>query len=215
VKSVLTFAKRIRSKIGCFPHPHLNTNAWLVFEQVLSEWQLESASKLELSSGPVSRDEFLKYAQRFREIVPSADARFASGDLCFGALIEGKYVHLKWVGLNRWYDPDTERYIQLGSDSAYVYDGYTLPEYRGLGLTSVVLDKTFQYLSKIGIKKVYSLIANNNRASLRVKLKENARKIGTVRFVRIFGLNFLTLNSETREDYKKLITMFSGEKCSA
>jgi GNAT superfamily N-acetyltransferase len=202
--------KRIKSKIGCSLHPHLKKDAWFVFEQVLSEWPLNSASKLEVNSGLVTRDDFLKHAQRFKEIVPSADVRFASGDLCFGALIDGKYVHLKWVGFSRWYDADTGRYIQLGSDSAYVYDGYTLPEYRGLGLTSVVLDKTFQYLSKIGIRKAYSLIDHNNSASLRVKSKENAHKIGIVTFIRIFGLKFLRLNGETKEDHKKLIAMFSA-----
>jgi GNAT superfamily N-acetyltransferase len=210
VRNVLTFVKRIKSKLGCSLHPLLKRHVWFVFEQVLSEWSREVTSELVVSSGPVSKDDFLKCAQRFREIVPSADARFASGDLCFGALIDGKYVHLKWVGFNRWYDSDTGRYIQLGSDSAYVYDGYTLPEFRGLGLTSVVLDKTFQYLSKIGIKKVYSLIGHNNHASLRVKTKENARKIGKVTFFRIFGLKLLRFNGETREDYKKLITMFSA-----
>jgi GNAT superfamily N-acetyltransferase len=182
---------------------------WLVFEQVLSEWNPQATPDLKVVADIVSRDQFLKHGGKFKQIVPSAEARFESGDLCFGALLDGKYVHIKWVGLDKWYDSDVGRYLQLGSDSAYVYDGYTLSEYRGLGLTSVVLDETFQYLQKNGIKKAYSLIDEKNAASLRVKFKENARIIGTVTFFKIFGLKLLRVNGETAQDHKKLIALYS------
>jgi len=205
----LTSLREVKSKIGTFLHAHVKRYTWVVFEQILSEWSLKAPPNLEVSSGLVDKGDFSKYAKKFEKIVPSANERFASGDLCFGAMVDGTYVHLKWIALNRFYDPDTDRYIQLGSDSAYVYDGYTLPEYRGLGLTSIVLDETFRYLSKVGIKKVYSLIDHNNAASMKVKSKEKAHMIGTVTYVKIFGLKSLKLNGETKEDYKKLAAMFS------
>lgn len=205
----MTTAKSIKSKIARFLQNHLKKYKWLVFEQVLSEWNPQAIPDLKVVADIVSRDDFLKHGGKFKQIVPSAEARFKSGDLCFGALLEGKYVHIKWVGLGKWYDSDVGRHLQLGLDSAYIYDGYTLPEYRGLGLTSVVIDKTFQYLQKNGIKKTYSLIDENNAASLRVKSKENARMIGTVTFFKIFGLNLLRLIGETAEDHKKLIALYS------
>lgn len=101
------------------------------------------------------------------------------------------------------------RKIRISADSAYLFGSFTVPDYRGLGIAPKVMEKAFQYLSRIGIKRVYGVQRQNNIPNLRVRQKEGWRKIGEVTYIRIFKLGFYKLRGETKEDYDKLSEMLS------
>lgn len=206
----MTSKKGKKSMIGNFLHKNLKRDKWLVFEQVLSEWSYKAKSNVEVNSGVVSKEDFFKFGQQFKEVMCCVEERYELGDLCFGAFLDGKYAHLKWVAFNKSYISEIDSNIRLSPDSVYLYDGYTLPEYRGLGLTTTVLDKTFQFLKEIGIKKTYTLIHHDNFPILKAKAREKARKIGTVTYIKIFNLKTLRLKGETKEDYKNMVQLFSA-----
>ena len=187
---------------------HFVRSQYLIFEQDLSSWTYKPGSNSKFICGQVEKEEFFKLGGEFLKIMPNAEERFDVGDICYGAKINGHFAHIKWISFNRSYISEIENTIRLAPDSVYLYDGYTLPEYRGLRLTSIVLDKTFEFLSTIGIKRAYSFILPNNSRILKSKERENAHKIGAVRYFRLFKLKFLSIKGETVENYKTIRKMF-------
>jgi GNAT superfamily N-acetyltransferase len=191
-----------------FFQKYFQTFKYLIFEQKLNEWSHVTTSNSEIICGPISKDEFLASAGKFREIMPNAEERFDIGDVFYGAKINGKYAHIKWIAFNQSYVSEIESLINLPADSVYLYDGYTLPEYRGLRLTSTVLDEAFKFLSEIGIRRAYSFIMPNNFRILKSKDREKARRIGLISFYKAFRFKHILLHSETKEDKNTIKNMF-------
>lgn len=180
-----------------------------VFEHTLPDLSFKSQAKVEVDVNLVSQDDFSKFAKTFKDLRKNADERFKMGHLCFGAILNGEYVHLKWITFNELYVEEIDRKIRVSSGAAYMYDSYTLPNYRGLGISSKVMEKTVQHLSKIGMKRIYAVVRHNNFPMLKVKQKEKARKIGTITYTKIIGFRFYRFKGETEEDHKKIADMFS------
>lgn len=164
--------------------------------------------KIKLKVDLIKEKDISEIMKTFKDFGKKAKERFKLGHLCFGAKTDGKYVHLKWVAFNESYISEIDRTIQISPTEAYLYDSYTLPEYRGLGLTSAVMKKTVRYLSDMGIKKIYAIVRHDNYPMLRVKEKEGARKIGTILYTKILGIKFYKIKAQTEEDRKKLTEMF-------
>lgn len=137
-----------------------------------------------------------------------AEERLNSGHLCFIAERNGDVVHYSWVAFKEIYLKELNRKLRMESDVAYIYDGYTVPEFRGMGISSLVAAKIFEYLLKNGFNKAYYLISSNNHPSLRVAEKIGSRNIGEITSIRLFKLRKLIFKSKTFEDYTKLEKMF-------
>ncbi len=185
---------------------------YLVFEQLLSEWTFESKrQQLNCTYGLVSENDFFTANSEFKTIMPCAKERFDVGDICFAAKVDNQYAHLKWIAFNRSYVDELENVITLDPDSVYLYDGYTLSQFRGKGLTSTTLDKTFEYLRQIGINKAYSFILRYNFPILRSKAREKARCIGSIDYRRLFSKKSLKIRGTTGADKQTISRMFASD----
>ena len=200
---------RIRFRFGSILSSIFRREKIFVFEHALTDSDFKAKARVEVNVGLVEGNDFSKIVKTFKGFKKKAKERFKAGHICFGARLNGEYVHLKWIAFNESYLEEIDRKIRISSDSAYMYDSYTIPNYRGLGISSKVMEKTIQHLSKIGIKKIYAGVRPNNFPMLRVKQKEKARKIGAITYTKIFNLRFYKFKGETEEDYKKLTEMFS------
>lgn len=198
----------IRSRLGRIVGSIFRREKMFVFEKAPIDSSFKAKAKVEVDVSLVKSDDFSKIVKTFKDFRKYAGKRFKRGHICFWANLNGVSVHLKWIAFNEAYVDEIKRKIRISSDSAYIYAGYTVPNYRGLGISAKVMEKTLQYLSKMGIEKVYACVHYNNFAMLRVKQKEAFRKIGTVTYTKIFKLRLYKFKSEMEEDYKKLTEMF-------
>ena len=96
----------------------------------------------------------------------------------------GDIVNYTWVSFNETHVGVLERKIRIGSDHAYRYDAYTVPEYRGMGILPTVLTKAAGYLFQNEIKEIYDVVASNNFPSLRSHQKIGSLKMGEVTQIR-------------------------------
>jgi SAM-dependent methyltransferase/GNAT superfamily N-acetyltransferase len=113
--------------------------------------------------------------------------RFAAGDLCFGALDrEGRVVHTRWLTLMGANVPELQMDFVPGPDAAYFYDGYTRPEARRRGIDAVVRAVIFETLQRLGRRRVYSYVRDDNPEGLRAAARCQ-QLAGTVRYARLFG----------------------------
>jgi RimJ/RimL family protein N-acetyltransferase len=99
--------------------------------------------------------------------------------------------------------------LKFDSDSAYIYNLFTVPNFRGLGIASNVLDKASRYLNSKGKKRVYITIFARNYPSIRAALKVGFREFGTVNFLRSFPFKIYRLRGKSESELNVLRKMLS------
>ena len=199
----------LKLRLRSIPREIFRRKKFFVFERKLADACFKIEAKVGVDVKLVQRDDFPKIAKGFKKFRVKAKERFEMGHICIVADKQGDFVHLTWVAFNEAYVSELKRRMRISSNSAYAYDIYTVPEYRGLGIAPKAMEKAFSYLYKGGIRKVYICILHNNFASLRAAHKEGFRKIGAIIFTRIFKLRLYRCEGKTEEDYNKLKEMFS------
>jgi len=117
-------------------------------------------------------------------------------------LHHGNIIGYIKVGINNVYIHDFDKVVCLPKDSAFVYDTFILPEYRGRNIASYAISRTIDFLREAGFKKLLCHIEKWNTASLKTFQKAGLVPKGTIRFSRIFGLPIFT-----KDGYKPLITL--------
>ena len=200
----LTYEKMIVLKTSTQTSPvYLAARAWL-----------EAATKVNVRLAGDSDISGLDRFEKFRG--GKACERLKAGDLCFIAEKNGKIVSYAWVCFREGYVAELERKIRVNSNSAYGYDEYTDPDYRGKGILPTVLLSVSDYLFRNGIKEIYELVAFNNFPSLRSHRKIGAQGIGEVTLSRSFKLRRYRCKGVTPDDFNKLKEMFqfSANACS-
>ena len=135
--------------------------------------------------------------------------RMKAGHLGFIGEDNGIITGYVWVAFGEHYIGEIERKIRMGPGSAYAYNGYTDIRYRGRGILPVLLMTASEYLSQNGIREIYTVVLQHNDPPLRSHQKIKSRKMGTVTFLRLFGLRRYKLKGETPADLHKLMEIFS------
>lgn len=154
----------------------------------------------------VNRNEFDKFSDNLKKYGYSS----GQADFFVAAIINEELVHWEFVSCNDEISVmELERSFHIPSHSAYVYAGYTVPNYRGRGIAVKVLEKACNYLKERKIQEAYALIRDNNLAIKRVLQKLGARDIGRITFIKLFGKKFYHFKCETNDDRQRMIQMFS------
>jgi Acetyltransferase (GNAT) family len=133
-------------------------------------------------------------------VVGRAMQRFDKGDQCFIALAPTNEVaHSRWVSTKDTYIPELRMNTRPGPKQAYMYDGYSKPEYRGRGIDGAIRKFIFQTLKSQGIENVYSYVRSDNPVGIRAADRWQSR-LGRVWYLRfrdaeplVFGLRQIRL----------------------
>ncbi len=204
----LSFFKILLAKIFVF-------RKVLIFEKSLSGgYQTENEERVKVrlaQNSDISR--LPSIFEKFE--CGEADRRLEAGHLCFVAEENGSIVNHLWVAFNEIYLKGLDRKLQMGSDSAYLYDAYTVPKYRHRGISVKVNYEIFEHLFKTGFEKAVYIIVYDNRPS-RARALHFADKIGSRNMGEIIIFGFPKLGryvhicrGETFEDHTRLKEMFN------
>ena len=143
-----------------------------------------------------------KRFKRFRK--GEAEKRIKAGNLCFVAYVDGQIAHYTWIVLGETDICEPWGKLRIESNSAYNFDGYSAPKYRGLGLGPFVFKEALDYLEKKGVSKVYALIDKYNKPSLRAAQKMGYRLVGEIIFRSILKYRSFSYNGQTAEDQQTM-----------
>jgi GNAT superfamily N-acetyltransferase len=119
---------------------------------------------------------------------PSTDeieARFERGHRCFAAFLDGRIVHAGWVATGRVYVPYLRRDLILLPGDIYLYNHYTLPEYRGYGLAKARGVHVLRHYQNEGYTRSSGVIAAENRAGFGPVKPTGYRPIGIYSYLRL------------------------------
>lgn len=101
--------------------------------------------------------------------------RLREGQLCFGALHQGRVVAFNWINL-AWCTSRMCRF-PLEADEGYLFDAFTWTAYRGRGIAPYLRYQTYKVLARRGIRRLYSISDALNTPSIKFKKKLQARFI--------------------------------------
>lgn len=108
-----------------------------------------------LELGDLSEDDADEYvAFRPTASLEEIRARFGRGERCAVIRRDGRAISCLWVAMRGTYDTRFAFWIRLAHDEAYVYDGFTSPEYRSAGVGSVLASRVYDELSRVGVERV-------------------------------------------------------------
>ena len=106
------------------------------------------------------------------------------GIKCLGVKMNNRLAAYTWCDLNecnfKW------RSFKLASDEAYLFDAYTLMEFRGRGIAPFVRYQLYKELSKLNRIRFYSISEFFNQQSINVTRKLNARFVDLGIHISIF-----------------------------
>jgi GNAT superfamily N-acetyltransferase len=117
--------------------------------------------------GPPDREYVVKALQEYR----------ASDAWCFAAHYDGRLAGAFWLSQpNPWYAGLNLPYAQ---DEYIVRNLFVVPDYRGRGISKLLLSYGLHTAGLRGVSSVLSLIPSNRPASLRAHLSVGFQLIGT------------------------------------
>lgn len=116
--------------------------------------------------------------------------RFKKGRICFIALDGERVCSFAWVSFENEYENDCRMEIKLHEGEGYIFDSYTVPEYRGSGFQTALISKRLAYLKDQGFRRAVAFVWDDNIPSLKACRSVSFEKGKTVTLVTLLGLRF-------------------------
>jgi GNAT superfamily N-acetyltransferase len=127
------------------------------------------------------------------------EERFRQGQICFAARnTEGRIVHTRWGAPNAVTIAELNLDIQPTSGEIYVYDSYTRPEFRGLGIASQLQNFIVEALPAMGYSRLLAFVKGDNIPVLR-SIKPPHRQTGKLFYLRFFRFNPIIIGLGSNE----------------
>ena len=151
---------------------------------MLLEWPLqqpvpEFSPTLAVEVTPLTESELDEYV-RFRPETARRDAivRLHAGEMCFVARHDGLIVAADWITVLPIRLSYLDCPLDLAPGDVHIYDKFTLPAYRGHGISNALRMHHLRYLQRAGYRRAVVAVLPENASSLRDILKGGYRPCG-------------------------------------
>lgn len=124
--------------------------------------------------------------------------RLDAGCICVGILHRNKLAAFSWANLQECTFEGSR--FALKANEAYLFDAFTMLDYRGRGLASRARYKVYTELEKLGRTRYYSITDCFNKPSLRFKQKLGAEKVWLGLLVKLFNRRTFTVRLKRFEE---------------
>ena len=132
------------------------------------------------------------------------ERRLERGDSCFIAEINRQIGSSIWISQHEPFIPELESRFFMNSHSAYSYDEYTAPKYRGAGLLPILFSTVSLFLFHNGIDEIYTLVSTNNFSSLHAHQKVGSSVLGQVIMVKFFHYKIYLCKGANIKNYVQI-----------
>lgn len=152
--------------------------------QALGPAEPASHSALELRE--VTADELVSSCREFSVSAGEIHRRLRLGDRCFGALVGGRPVHLRWIATRPVEVPEIDAYACPGPAEVFVYAAHTLSAFRAQRASTAARQAMERALFSEGYRRAFAHVVADGAASL-VSARAHHRLLFEVPFFRILG----------------------------
>jgi len=116
--------------------------------------------------------------------------RWDRGDICFLAEADGSAVAVTWASFHKYRMEEVDYVFDPGNGGVYLYDAYTVPEWRLRGVHVNLMEHLLEALPDRSVRGVYCAVEHGNRHSLRTHLRFGFQIARHVVEVRLMGLRW-------------------------
>ena len=106
--------------------------------------------------------------------------RLRSGHMCVVARREGRIVAAAWIAVQPVWVSFLGCRIDVTPDEGHIYDKFTLPAYRGHGISNAVRTFHLKHLQRAGFRRATGAVLPENVSSLRDDTKGGFRVYGVL-----------------------------------
>ena len=121
-----------------------------------------------------------QYLERFREGQTCFVVRESTGTLASGT----------WTAVGRVWIDFVGREVALQEDEVYLYDSYTVPEFRGKRLQPFLCDQILARFQNSGYRQAVVIIAPENRSNISSRKRSGFVRMGLLFRIRIGSLRY-------------------------
>lgn len=97
--------------------------------------------------------------------------RLSETTRCFVVVSRARLVHATWVTTGAAWTREVRGYLQPPAGHAYVYESFTRPEVRGLGIYTFALEAIAAVCASEGFERLWVAVESDNPSSLRAVTK--------------------------------------------
>lgn len=115
------------------------------------------------------------------------EERLAEGKIWLLAFVEQQFAYSTWIGFDDVFDPNTGIWVRLAPGEAYLFNSFTVPEFRGLALHTTMTARRMAVARERGAECALVVVHADNAPARHVMTKLGCRereRILTVRFLR-------------------------------
>jgi ribosomal protein S18 acetylase RimI-like enzyme len=109
-----------------------------------------------------ARPAIIDFAQ-VEDLSEDLERRYDRGDRCILAIVKNQIAHCGWVRFGDASMPGLGILAGLDAHEAYLYGGYTLPEFRGQGLQRAGIAERMRYLRTRETSKAYRWVRSTDQ----------------------------------------------------
>ncbi len=136
------------------------------------------------------------YSDRFPWIYCQKEMEFATAnEHTFFVMRQNKKIigYVK-IGIGPTYIHDFDSHVVFEPQTAFVYDTFILPDYRGMHLTVFALGKVAGHFREHGFKRILCHIEKWNTPSVKAFTQAGFKGIGSIRYIRVANISFYLYN---------------------
>lgn len=166
--------------------------SWLsviFYERDLSHTAIPSISSKTPVERVVGNSEYLKHAE---DAFPPAQIakfrqRLAESKVWVLALIEDKIAYSSWISFSDELETGSGLLVKVSPGQAYIYNSYTVPTYRGIGLHTLMSAYQLQLAKELGATKVLGIVHVANVPARHVWSNLGFEEKRLILSIRLFG----------------------------
>jgi GNAT superfamily N-acetyltransferase len=191
--------KIVKSSLGHIFRNTIRTNCAVWFCGNLAECPVTGLCRdvaIELNDLERSMRYIERMAERFPWILVPGEVAAARRWNHFYPLVscDGDPAGYIKIAIGQAYVEDFDEMLSLRDDEAFVCDTFLAPEFRGRGLSKVLLAESIAWLRQKGVEYLFCHIPEWNSASLGLFRGFGFRRIRKVRHMRVLGKRFYTVH---------------------
>ena len=107
--------------------------------------------------------------------------RLHSGQQCFAAILDTRIASVSWVASHRATIWALDADFRLNANTAYIFDSYTHPDFRGMRLQAAIFEDVLQACASAGIDEIVTFVEPTNIANIRSRARLGFHEAGKVR----------------------------------
>ena len=126
--------------------------------------------------------------------VEELEVAIAEGHYWANAKVDGAIIAYTKVGFGRVHVNDYRKAVEFPKDTAFLYDSYVLPEFRGKKVVPCLMNEACLLLASRGFRKVLGYVPEWNTSSIKSVKRVGLKQARKIRYLRILGFRILTGN---------------------